>query len=391
MTPVPAPAPRPGPQSAIPPPPPPAPRSVAPRIPVQPCQPPQRRVIIVSGGGGNKLFTLLVALIVIAGGAFGFYAYKTRDARNTEIVVYRDEEPLPATPDEPLPEIKFDPVKDAPPPQGEEPPDDDAGDGTRNPFVDDDLDRAAPVPALASEKPAAKPKPAGPPKPVKLIRKWIPNLGQDVDYKYSRSDIVDILVLYAPQVRERLGSHQAVLNHVNHVIAYTNQQIKGREQKGVKGHMGRLRLAGLVEVDYVTTGTTKGDLGNLMGGRIKSGQDNSHKLRNYVKADLVTILGAFNKRGGGGLASLHGPWSAMNYPVGSIFAHEMRHNFGWNHQDKHNYSMIQRNYRGMANWMRNTRGGDKIYVQYKGTGDEFETANAAAGAATGGAAAGGKK
>jgi len=193
----------------------------------------------------------------------------------------------------------------------------------------------------------------------------------DKFYKYDKKNTVDLLVLYGPEVKARWGGPDGVLAHVDELVGYTNSMIKAKEDKPSKnGKMGRLRLAGLVEVDYHTVGDLKGDINNLKAGKIKSGRDTSLRLRDFVGADLVCVLSACNKRGGGGLASVHGPWSAINYPVGSIFAHEMRHNFGWNHQDKRDYTMIQRNYPGMAKWKRAKRP-DWVYVQYIGTGDEY--------------------
>jgi hypothetical protein len=86
----------------------------------------------------------------------------------------------------------------------------------------------------------------------------------------------------------------------------------------------------------------------------------------------VTFIFRFNKRGGGGLASVLGPWAAMNYPTGAIYSHEMRHNGGWNHGDKGNWTMIGKNARKMSSWQGRKVNTNQMFVQYMGRGDEFD-------------------
>jgi hypothetical protein len=65
----------------------------------------------------------------------------------------------------------------------------------------------------------------------------------------------------------------------------------------------------------------------------------------------------------------------MNYPVGSIFRHEMAHNYGWNHGDRQNYSMIHKNYPGMAKWNKTKVSRDHLYVQYWTSVEESKDKN----------------
>jgi hypothetical protein len=43
----------------------------------------------------------------------------------------------------------------------------------------------------------------------------------------------------------------------------------------------------------------------------------------------------------------------------------MAHNYGWKHSDRDDYSMIQKNYPGMAKWNKTKVNKDNLYVQYK--------------------------
>ncbi|MDR2845274.1 MAG: hypothetical protein LBV28_04170 [Puniceicoccales bacterium] len=222
-------------------------------------------------------------------------------------------------------------------------------------------DDEAPV-APAPPPPPPKVGPKKLPKP-KLIKKTIYNTippNPDVPVA-DRNRTVDILIVYTKEAKERLGGPEGVLARANQDVAYTNFRFHEKKVKGT------LRLVGLVETEYPapTQGdTVKTGLDALRSGQVTCGKESVHKLRNKVGADLVCIWINANRGGGGGLAQIHGTWSSMNYPVTSIFRHEMAHNYGWKHSDRDDYSMIQKNYPGMAKWNKTKVFKDRLYVQY---------------------------
>jgi hypothetical protein len=172
---------------------------------------------------------------------------------------------------------------------------------------------------------------------------------------------VDILIVYSKETKARLGGPEGVLARANEVVAYTNHRFNAKKVRGT------LRLVGLVETDYSPPAegdTVRISLDALRSGNVTCAKEGVHKLRNRVGADLVCIWSNANQGGGGGLAMVHGAWSAMNYPTSPIFSHEMAHNFGWNHQDLGNYSMIEKNFPGMSKWNKTKVPKDRLYVQY---------------------------
>jgi len=231
---------------------------------------------------------------------------------------------------------------------------------------------SAKIAAKTPTKPPAK-KPA--PAPVKLVQKWIDNPTKDVNYKYTEAEVVDVLVLYGPQVRNYWGGHRKLLERINFLIDHTNRDFKGKEKdpKQFGGAiMGKFRLIGLVESDTPTTGNFRDDLHLLRAGKVVSGGRNAQQVRNELNADLVIFISHHNRRSGGGLSTIKGPWCATNFPTPTIFRHEIQHLMGWKHSDGGNFTMIQRNFRGVAKWKNNPRKDGKIFVQYKGDGNEFD-------------------
>ncbi|MDR0535664.1 MAG: hypothetical protein LBG65_04855 [Puniceicoccales bacterium] len=234
--------------------------------------------------------------------------------------------------------------------------------------TESDYSDAETVPVAVTEAPP--PETSAPkklPKPVlvkKIINNKLPQNPFSPDVPVATDTrTVDLLIVYTADVKKRLGGHKGVLARANEVVAYTNFKFHERKVQGT------LRLVGLVETEYVPP--TEGDIVKHGLGAVSSGyatcggkKESVHKIRNKVGADLVCMWVAANRGGGGGLAQIHGPWSSMNLPVTSIFRHEMAHNFGWNHDDRQNYSMIHKNFPGMARWVRKKIAKDKLYVQY---------------------------
>ena len=329
--------------------------------PPRPARPRSRaasRTIYVRGNNASTRWGILFLLLFIAAaGGFAYY-FKYHHNKPGVTTATADVAPEPDTPyAEPIaviPEIVPDPEKDDPRPIPDE--------------THDDYDDFT-APSEEPAPPPPPPKPAGPPPKPVLIKKYISSEIPRVKMAISQGRTVDILILYTRATKDKLRGPEGVLNHANSVVAYTNMKF---EEKGVKG---RLRLVGLVEVDYVSDGNLRNDIRNMSQNKVKSHYDTVRQLRDKTGADLVCLFSKFNSRGGGGLAEIKGMWSAMDFPVQAIFRHEMQHNFGWNHDDRTNLSMINANYPQLARW-KNTRVTEgKLYVQYWGTPDEAKKQN----------------
>jgi hypothetical protein len=214
------------------------------------------------------------------------------------------------------------------------------------------------------EKPVKEAPPASPekedPKEPGMVRKMVTNRVPNT-YNISPERTLDLLVLYSPGVKERLGGPGKLLTHVNGLVNHANKRFHKYNA------VGRIRLVGLVEVEYTSAGTLDTDLKNLSGDRVKAGVRHvnvASSFRNKVGADMVTLFCGANLGAGGGLAYVPGVFSVMNCPIGAIFTHELQHNFGWGHENKTNLSMIHANFPIFAKWKPTVIPENKVYVQY---------------------------
>jgi hypothetical protein len=329
----------------------PAARRVAPVAPRRP----QVHYIVRRTAGPWK-FVFLALLTVGAAGALylsGFLEQTTDGSDTLAQETQVREELVPEIVE--LPPIVANPEKD-----GILPPDVRVTDEGGNMDPTEDQDGKQPPPM----KPVVK-KPDPPKKNIKpgtLVKSII--LNEVPDEHFIPADrIVDIMILYTKAVKTKWGGPDKVLEHANDVVAYANFKFHEKNAKG------RLRLVGLVEVNYTAADDLKADIGNLSRGRITSGRDNVHALRKKTGADLVCLFSSANSRGGGGLAQIKGPWAAMNFPVRAIFKHEMQHNFGWNHGDRNDLSMIHKNFPEVAKWERKMISKGKLFIQYVSDGE----------------------
>jgi hypothetical protein len=322
-------------------------------------QPRAARTIVVSsnrGGGREWQLGLLLLFVFLGVAAALYYKHATGEKSSTEEVAANPEqtEPNPEMDFDGLPKIVDDPEKD-----GERP------DVSYVMSDDSDLMLGNSEPEVKIEPPP-KPKTTEPKKPPRkpgtIVRETIPNPVPNT-YSASSSRTVDLLVLYTKEVKMRYGTPERLLEHVNSMVAYTNMQFNAHNVK-----KARVRLVGLVEVTYEPTGNLRADIGNLGAGRMlavgKGSRDKIHTVRDRTGADMVTLLCKANKRGGGGLGMIKGPWAVMDFPVHSIFKHELQHNFGWNHSDRGNFSVIDRNFSGISKWKKKRVSENKLYVQY---------------------------
>ncbi len=254
----------------------------------------------------------------------------------------------------------------APPPEPEEPPEEPQVDNTPKDFV---LPENC-EPGDTEDAPKIVPKKRERPKKPRLIRKEIKRAEYNPG-KVSSAKTTDTMIVYTTELLNDTfgGDHHAMLAHFDKIIDYSNKSYADR------GYDARLRLVGLVETEDVVP--MEGDqcktaLGLLADNKIKLQRQDVRKLRDKCGADTVTYIFRWNKGSGGGLASVYGAWAAINWPSDAVYHHEMRHNGGWNHGDEENWSMIEDNAKSIAKWKSKRVGNDRIYVQYWGTGDEFD-------------------
>lgn len=129
---------------------------------------------------------------------------------------------------------------------------------------------------------------------------------------------IDVLVVYTPAVSQLLGGTDAVEARIDLLIAETNAAYRA------SGVRPRVALAGRSEVSYTESGSVSLDhdrLADTSDGHM----DRVHAMRRRTGADLVHLL--VTK---GGIASLGGDFS-VGEPYTSVFAHELGHNMGLQH------------------------------------------------------------
>ncbi|MDR1817479.1 MAG: zinc-dependent metalloprotease [Puniceicoccales bacterium] len=339
----------------------PPPAMAPPRLVYISPPPPRKK----SAGKFFRAVWIAVACVAVVAGAVG--TVRLFKKSNPKPAAVAQTQPPPVAPAQKSAESA--PKKSVPPPAPKTPP-----------------SPPAKAPVKASAKPSAKPSAKKPPPapakktpqpsaPAKLVQKWIENPTKDVNYKYTEADVVDVLILYGPQVRNYWGGHRKLLERINFLLDHTNQDFKRKEKdpKQFGGAiMGKFRLIGLVESDTPTAGNFRDDLHRLRAGKVVAGGRNAQHLRNQLNADLVIYISHHNRRSGGGLSTVRGPWCATDFPTPTIFRHEIQHLMGWKHSDKGNFTMIQRNFRAVAQWKKNPRPDGRVFIQYKGTGNEFD-------------------
>ena len=139
--------------------------------------------------------------------------------------------------------------------------------------------------------------------------------------------VIDVMVVYTPLAKHREGGRAAIEALIDLMVAETNQAY---ENSGV---IHRTRLVLREEVEYIEDGNSGIDLSRLR--RDSDGyMDHIHELRNVYAADLVHIVvGRGNV--GGQAASVGGDESSgfalSNGPLSLVFAHELGHNMGLDH------------------------------------------------------------
>ena len=158
-----------------------------------------------------------------------------------------------------------------------------------------------------------------------LWRDWLRTLDTFVaPLCETGSDVtIDVAVLYTPEARARAGGAVAIEAAIDLMVAETNQAY---EASGVRQ---RVRMVAQSEVSYTESGSGDLDLWRLAGSS-DGHLDEVHALRDRVGADLVHLIVAESNVSG--IAALVGAFGLTVLDGGGrVFAHELGHNMGLNH------------------------------------------------------------
>jgi len=199
-----------------------------------------------------------------------------------------------------------------------------------------------------------------------MVRKIIANPGlseRDIaEYaNFKQERVADICVIYVNRMRfdsSGYGGPQGLLNRANGVVADANKRFR---EKGV---MGKLRLVGVVEVDYADTNKST-DLNRAHA--LQSGVDSVSAIRNRLGADLVCL---FVLKSSGGVAHTPGTYSVVGkgkWPTS--FTHEIQHNFGWKHGHGENLWTVKENFPMNAKRLPQRLPYGKVFIQYRNRKD----------------------
>ena len=136
---------------------------------------------------------------------------------------------------------------------------------------------------------------------------------------------VDVAVVYTPAAREAAGGAAAIEAVIDLMVAETNQAY------AASGVRHRVALAGRTEVQYAEDGFSAFDLDRLVDpsdGHL----DEAHTLRDQVGADLVHLIVDADRADVGGIATLLDAFGLTIHSGGGlVFAHELGHNLGLEH------------------------------------------------------------
>lgn len=166
----------------------------------------------------------------------------------------------------------------------------------------------------------------------------------------SSSDTVDVLLGYTPGMVTRYGSTSAVMTRMNYLVAVANQAYSDSRVNY------RLRLAGIMEVDYSDTGANGQVLDDMVNTSSSGPLAALRARRAALGADLVALIRPFTTSGQGGFCGLgyligangssfttqSAPYgystlgdgsdpSTNDYCVDTTLAHELGHNMGLAH------------------------------------------------------------
>ena len=150
----------------------------------------------------------------------------------------------------------------------------------------------------------------------------------DVSTPVDDGSLIDVMVLYTPAAKIRMGGRAGIEALIDLYIAYTNQAYAN------SGAFQRLRLVVRKEVDYIESGDVFIDL-NRLAEESDGYIDEIHTLRDLYAADLVNLVFMGYGYEFAGVGYFAGQFSTGVALVGygaSTFAHELGHNMGLHHE-----------------------------------------------------------
>ena len=154
---------------------------------------------------------------------------------------------------------------------------------------------------------------------------------------------VDLLMVYTPAARERVGGTQEIRALIDLLLANTHQAYAD------SGIRTRLNLAAVTEVDYDEAGSTNDQMATRLVDPSDGHLDELHAWRNRTKADIVGLLIDIARSAAGATTAHLDPrrpsaesrgwvWFGVGYDAwweSLVFAHEMGHLLGVQHDRYH--------------------------------------------------------
>ena len=150
----------------------------------------------------------------------------------------------------------------------------------------------------------------------------------------ERSDVVDLLVAYTTAARNEAGGARRIRAGIDMGVAYLKAALKN------SGAQVGVRLVGTTETSYAQTAYATVHLDRL-DAPADGHMDELHATRDACRADLVHLILADAQNSTSwagyayGLGSFVG-WTEYGHLGSGVFAHEIGHNFGLNH-DRYQY------------------------------------------------------
>ncbi|MCZ0942610.1 MAG: SwmB domain-containing protein, partial [Gammaproteobacteria bacterium] len=149
----------------------------------------------------------------------------------------------------------------------------------------------------------------------------------------AADSVIDVAVFYTPAARDAEGGATAMRNKIDHLVAWTNDAYS---RSGVKQ---RVNLVAVAETDYVQENSDV-DLARLWW-MYDGHMDEVHEVRNNYAADLVMLIrsrdatlryGAVVKVMNTVSTDFESKAFAWSIADGAVFAHELGHLMGLNHE-----------------------------------------------------------
>jgi hypothetical protein len=176
----------------------------------------------------------------------------------------------------------------------------------------------------------------------------------DAAESIEESPVIEVMVVYTTHAREGAGGTNAILAQIHLAMAEANLVMEN------SGIATRLRLVHAAEISYAETGDFDLDLSRLRG--MKDGHlDEVHAWREEHRADLVSLFLETSQRYAGlaylstNAESAFSVVQRRHATTSFIFAHELGHNFGCDHDRQNTTGLGKASYSNAHRFTANGR------------------------------------